>query len=704
MKKFSFFALAIAGMLFTACSDKDLAAGGEVGSQGEELPNGYMALNINLPVTPTVRAANDDFDHGLETEYKVSDCALLLFEGAEEETATLLNAQAIILPFDSEDPGDSEGNITTTYQATAQVKGHTTGAKLWALALLNYKNVMSIGDGGVPTFKEVVDGTATVAIGSTMADVRELVTKANLTTRGGSTNYFFMTNAVLSKVKGGEMTAADAPTATDIFQLAPMDPSKIKESIEEAKAEPAGEIFVERAVAKATLRLGDSMKGEDGEYYIDNKEGGLGLKISKVEWTIDNMEPSTYVTRNPGEYVPNEAEPDKTVNERAYLGYESNYFTTKLTKHNYRFVGNATLYGGTTLGTVGTDDIYRTYWCLDPQYNKEATGMLPALDPATGKPKATDVNYVTAKGKNDDPTPLYCYENTFDVERQSYKNTTRAIVKVTLADGATFYTLNGGKERYLQEDDVTSHVVAYIANKTAVAVKIKEQLKPGQESGEYAGYIHVGYQRDAITGQYKVNRIYVVQTELDEVTYVPDPEQPNTTASVFNDKAAEEINKVFTEEFISEINKEYVVREYKGGEIFYEARFKHFAGDAQSTPYNGRAAAGDLAPWNIKEANGVKNSWETTPSGGSTKAAYYSDNNMTKAANNYLGRYGMVRNNWYDVEITGIDKIGYPADPSGQVNNPDFDEPGTPDDNILEYISAKIHVLSWALRTQSWGF
>ena len=704
MKKLSFFALAIAGMLFAGCSDKDVAVV-EGPQLGEELPEGYMALNINLPVTPTVRAANDKFDDGLDTEYKVSDCALLLFEGAEEETATLLNAQAIILPFDSEEEGKSDGNITTTYQATAQVKGHTTGAKLWALALLNYKNVMSIGDGGVPTFKEVVSGTPTVAIGSTMADVRKLVTNANLTTRGGSTNYFFMTNAVLSKVKGGEMSTEAAPTATDIFQLAPMDPSKIKESIEEAKTDPAGEIFVERAVAKATLRLSDSMKGDDGEYYIDNKEGGLGLKISKVEWTIDNMEPSTYVTRNPGEYVP-DTDPEKTINERAYLGYESNYFTTKLNKHNYRFVGDATLYGGTTLGTKGEDDIFRTYWCVDPQYDKEAQGMLPEVKTKEdGKPDLSGINYVAAAKGQGDALPLYCYENTFDVVNQSYKNTTRAIVKVTLANDQTFYTLNGGQERYLDLDQVTSHVLAYVANKTAVVTAIKEQLKPGQESGEFSKYIHIDYERDYITGQYKVTELYVDQEDLDDVTYVPDPENaPTETASVFNDDAAKEINKVFTDDFISEINKEYVVREYMGGEIFYEARFKHFAGNAQPIPYDGLAALGDLAPWNIKEANGEKNTWETTPSGGSTKAAYYGDGNMEKALNNYLGRYGMVRNNWYDVEITGIDKIGYPADPSGQVNNPDFDEPGTPDDNILEYISAKIHVLSWAKRTQSWGF
>jgi hypothetical protein len=61
----------------------------------------------------------------------------------------------------------------------------------------------------------------------------------------------------------------------------------------------------------------------------------------------------------------------------------------------------------------------------------------------------------------------------------------------------------------------------------------------------------------------------------------------------------------------------------------------------------------------------------------------------------------MVRNNWYDVNITAFNKIGLPVDPSVTVSNPD-----TPDDKIEDskYISVKINVLSWAKRTQNWSF
>ena len=64
---------------------------------------------------------------------------------------------------------------------------------------------------------------------------------------------------------------------------------------------------------------------------------------------------------------------------------------------------------------------------------------------------------------------------------------------------------------------------------------------------------------------------------------------------------------------------------------------------------------------------------------------------------NYLGRYGVLRNNWYQIEVTGIRQIGNPT-----VINPS--DPGVgggdPDDNVDNYLSVKIHITPWAVRTQ----
>ena len=62
---------------------------------------------------------------------------------------------------------------------------------------------------------------------------------------------------------------------------------------------------------------------------------------------------------------------------------------------------------------------------------------------------------------------------------------------------------------------------------------------------------------------------------------------------------------------------------------------------------------------------------------------------------NYLGRYGMVRNNWYYIELGEI--VGF-----GSAVVPDL--PTHPDDELEDmYIKARINILSWAKRPQSWN-
>ena len=114
-----------------------------------------------------------------------------------------------------------------------------------------------------------------------------------------------------------------------------------------------------------------------------------------------------------------------------------------------------------------------------------------------------------------------------------------------------------------------------------------------------------------------------------------------------------------------QLNTNRVIRQYDNGASYYEVRIKHFADE--------------LAPWNDGESSVAPSASEAYPG---------------NKENNYLGRYGLVRNNWYDIDVTAIKKIGSPVVPDITTDN-------TPDDNIDAYISAKINVLSWAKRTQS---
>ena len=96
------------------------------------------------------------------------------------------------------------------------------------------------------------------------------------------------------------------------------------------------------------------------------------------------------------------------------------------------------------------------------------------------------------------------------------------------------------------------------------------------------------------------------------------------------------------------------IKTYKNGESYYIARIKHF-GD-------------DLTPW--KEGN-----------------ATYGEKNLE-----WLGRYGVLRNNWYDLTINKISGPGYPDVPEVK--------PTDPDDEDTKYISVSVKILSWAKRSQ----
>ncbi len=92
---------------------------------------------------------------------------------------------------------------------------------------------------------------------------------------------------------------------------------------------------------------------------------------------------------------------------------------------------------------------------------------------------------------------------------------------------------------------------------------------------------------------------------------------------------------------------------YADGESYYIARIKHF-GDA-------------LTPWKSGDS--------------------YGDYNLK-----YLGRYGMLRNNWYELDVQSISGPGYPDVPEVK--------PKTPDDEDDKYIKISVKILDWAKRTQ----
>ena len=129
---------------------------------------------------------------------------------------------------------------------------------------------------------------------------------------------------------------------------------------------------------------------------------------------------------------------------------------------------------------------------------------------------------------------------------------------------------------------------------------------------------------------------------------------------------------------------DYKVTLYKDGLTYYNIRIQHF-GEFET-------------PWDAQTDVGVI---KIQP--GETVAQIYGYTTdptaQAKANNRFLGRYGVVRDNWYQLSISAIKKLGSatPTPVNGDT---------TPDDEIEQdyYISCHVHILPWVLRTQNVKF
>lgn len=95
------------------------------------------------------------------------------------------------------------------------------------------------------------------------------------------------------------------------------------------------------------------------------------------------------------------------------------------------------------------------------------------------------------------------------------------------------------------------------------------------------------------------------------------------------------------------------IKTYENGECYYIARIKHF---------------NELTHWESGKAYGTDNA-------------------------KYLGRYGVLRNNWYDLTVSKVSAPGYPDVPEVK--------PETPDDEDTKFINVEVKILDWAKRSQS---
>lgn len=325
-------------------------------------------------------------------------------------------------------------------------------------------------------------------------------------------------------------------------------------------------------------------------------------------------------------------------NNISYLIHNASHATTPWTGYNAMGdgTGNNYRFGGNT--EVKTGYGFRAYWGVDPNYEGTDGKVSSYTGGASNFEHVTNISKLSkAKGV---ANPQYCMENTFNVENMNEDQTTRAIVKVQLkpsagstitmdADGS-FYIVNGNKSQIFDEAKLKTFIFENFVKKCNTVYKASLTAKGAPTAA-------------AITFTTLDGNSEMSVKNLD-VTYT------DGTHVVYNDASTGAVKEV--NDALKKITK------YVGGYAYYPIRIKHFGND--------------LTPWDATKH---------------TQNNRYNDNSDEK----FLGRYGVLRNNWYDLGINSISGVGSPIVP---------DAPGTPDDELESFISVRINVLSWAKRVQ----
>lgn len=295
--------------------------------------------------------------------------------------------------------------------------------------------------------------------------------------------------------------------------------------------------------------------------------------------------------------------------------------------YQYRFVWGSEVNPNATEG----NKLYRTSFAQDPEYDT------PAANAANYNQMASNAKMTLSTEFGNDH-PQYCNENTFKVTAQNQDQTTRVVLGVKLsAPGTTtydadLYTVNDNKEVVYTKATLAERLKNILLKEAAVNTWVKA---------------------------------HATDASFDITFDANEAGTTTITKATFKGKTAAGAAEETLETFTTDLDKALpnIVR-YKGGVAYYAVRIKHF-GDTEGTPWN-VAEQGVTAGGNSKIYPGANEGW-------------------------FLGRYGVVRNNWYDISVNKIQTLGDATTPA--LSN-------TPDDVLENYISVSINVLSWSKHTQ----
>lgn len=284
----------------------------------------------------------------------------------------------------------------------------------------------------------------------------------------------------------------------------------------------------------------------------------------------------------------------------------------------------------TTPRFIGTNS--RVYWGKDPNYDLD---HLNKTDKEAEREAEFNFINATSRINKTFTESAYCLENTFNLANMYQGQTTRVIFKAT-------YIPKDDAGNPLADKDSTFYT---IGNMTTILKEAALETAVNTAATSVLPGCTVDYTNLKQEGSHVITLADIKDST--GTTLVADKVYRGKTGTVIvkeiNDKLGLKAGR--PEEMVG-------INTYLKGATYYIARVKHFS----------------------------SLTWQSGES--------YGDNN-----DKYLGRYGMLRNNWYELKVGNVYGPGYPGVPPV--------DPTQPDDENEKYLSVSVKILSWAKRSQS---
>ena len=290
----------------------------------------------------------------------------------------------------------------------------------------------------------------------------------------------------------------------------------------------------------------------------------------------------------------------------------------------------------TTPRFIGTNS--RVYWGKDPNYNMDDLKKNNATDDSK---RGEEFNFITATSEINKAftESAYCLENTFNLANMYQGQTTRVIFKAT-------YAPKNDAGKSLAEEDGTFFT---IGNMTTILKKADLETAVNTAATSVLPGCTVNYANLETEGSH-----VITLEDIKDGTSGAVLEAATTYGTKTGEQIVKEINeKLGLTDGAGRPEAMVGINTYLNGVTYYIARVKHF---------------GLLTPWSSGESYGTDN-------------------------DKYLGRYGMLRNNWYDLTVGNVYGPGYPGVPPV--------DPNQPDDENEKYLSVSVKILSWAKRSDT---